>query len=602
MPEDRRLTISSSSRVSPDEVARRTFATARRGFDPAEVRAYLELVARELLASAEREEQWRDELDAAEHRASNPVLDDNTLTAALGQETARVLRSAHDAAAELVARAEADSLRLRTHAQDEAEQVQARAEQIATDRSSQAEAAVSDLWRRAKEEAEGRVESARLEAESLVAQAANEGRAMVQEAQELRARVLGDLNRRRRVLHSQIEQLRAGRERLAETISEVRHSVDRITDELFRAEDEARLAAEAAGRQVATQDDFDELERPLDDAHSAVGTESGTEDVTGADGDADGAHDGDGGDGAAGSGEDPAASQAVEDLFARLRAERVGQGQSAEPIQLTAGGPDAGGPDDGSTGAEAEAGAATGSVEDPASASPDETDASGEGDPSGEATEAGDPSLTRRTELMASALTVLNRRLKRALQDDQNDVLARIRAGKGWGPGVLPSDEDHMARYVKAALDPLSDAARAGVVFAGGDEDPPPVTDLAQELATAIVTTLRRRLEDGSAAVDSGDDAALVDSVGAAYREWKGARLERLAGDQAVAAFSLAVLSSSAPVVELRWVVDDDGVQCPDCDDNALAGPLRRGEEFPTGHTHPPAHAGCRCLVVPANA
>jgi DivIVA domain-containing protein len=39
MPEDRRMTISSSSPLSPDEVARRTFATARRGYAPDEVRA-----------------------------------------------------------------------------------------------------------------------------------------------------------------------------------------------------------------------------------------------------------------------------------------------------------------------------------------------------------------------------------------------------------------------------------------------------------------------------------------------------------------------------------------------------------------------------------
>ena len=106
-------------------------------------------------------------------------------------------------------------------------------------------------------------------------QARTEGRAMVQEAQELRARVLADLSRRRRVLHSQIEQLRAGRERLAETISEVRHSVDRITDELFRAEDEARLAAEAAGRQALAQEEglsreLDEHDVPLREATSST--------------------------------------------------------------------------------------------------------------------------------------------------------------------------------------------------------------------------------------------------------------------------------------------------------------------------------------------
>jgi hypothetical protein len=33
-----------------------------------------------------------------------------------------------------------------------------------------------------------------------------------------------------------------------------------------------------------------------------------------------------------------------------------------------------------------------------------------------------------------------------------------------------------------------------------------------------------------------------------------------------------------------------------------LAGPVPRGEAFPTGHPHPPAHAGCRCLLAPMDA
>ena len=78
---------------------------------------------------------------------------------------------------------------------------------------------------------------------------------MVEEAQGLRARVLADLARRRKVLHAQIEQLRAGRERLAETVKDVRRSVDVIADDLFAAEDNARLAAEAAGREAVARPD-----------------------------------------------------------------------------------------------------------------------------------------------------------------------------------------------------------------------------------------------------------------------------------------------------------------------------------------------------------
>ncbi|MDR3649296.1 MAG: DivIVA domain-containing protein, partial [Acidimicrobiales bacterium] len=250
MPEER-LTISSSARVHPDEVARHTFGTTRRGFDPAEVRSFLEHVARELVAAADREQELRRALVEAERLAANPVLDEATLTASLGLETARVLRSAHEAAAELVARAENDAARMRAQAQEEAEDLERSSHQSAHDRSAQAEAAAAETRRRAHEEATARLDGAKLEAEALVTQTRSECRAMVQEAQELRARVLADLARRRRVLHSQIEQLRAGRERLAETIGDVRHAVDHITDELFRAEDEARLAAEAAGRNAA---------------------------------------------------------------------------------------------------------------------------------------------------------------------------------------------------------------------------------------------------------------------------------------------------------------------------------------------------------------
>src|ERR1700730_1006957 len=253
MPEER-VTISSSARMHPDEVARHTFGTTSRVFDPAEVRTFLEYVAREMVAGADREQELRRALADAEHRAVNPVLDEATLTAALGLETARVLRSAHEAAAELVARAENEASRTRAQAQEEAEQLQRHTEQSAHDRSAEADAAATELRRRAQEETTSRVEGAKLEAEALVTQARAECRTMVQEAQELRTRVLTDLARRRRVLHSQIEQLRAGRERLAETIGDGREDVDHISDELFRAEDEARLAAEAAGRNVAHEE------------------------------------------------------------------------------------------------------------------------------------------------------------------------------------------------------------------------------------------------------------------------------------------------------------------------------------------------------------
>ncbi len=596
MPEDR-LTILSTSRVHPDEVARHTFGTTRRGFDPAEVRSFLEHVARDLQAVADREQELRRAVAEAEHRAANPVLDEATLTGALGLETARVLRSAHDAAAELVARAESDAARLRAQAQEEAEQLQRHTEQSATDRTAETDAAVAELRRRAQEEAAARIEGAKLESEALVTQTRAECRSMVQEAQELRARVLADLGRRRRVLHSQIEQLRAGRERLAETIGEVRSAVDTIADELFRAEDEARLAAEAAGRQVAQEEVADIT---LETAGDGLGAAGGT----------------------VGGGEEPSPRQSVDELFARLRAEASTVAAPVGAPVGPAGGSEARepGPGDAGPGETAKrrarpaadqvarpkpgppagaAGAPTEAAETPPAEGAAE---SGPVAPEGAAADV-DPVVAQRDEVLTPLVATLARRLKRALQDDQNDILDRLRARGSWTAEVLPAEAEHAQRYVRAGLDQLLEAARAGATFAGGKADEAPgVEDVAAELASDIVTPLRRRLEGEGPSVNEGDESALVELVGAAFREWKGARTERLAGDHAVYAFARAALAAVPVGTALRWVVDDDVAECPDCDDNALAGPVPSGEDFPTGHPHPPAHAGCRCLLAPATA
>jgi hypothetical protein len=539
----------------------------------------------------------------------------------------------------------------------------------------------ADTRRRAHEEATVRLDAAHSEADGLVEQARVECRAMLLEAQELRSRVLGDLTRRRRVLHSQIEQLRAGRERLAETISGVSHSVDRITDDLFRAEDEARMAAEAAGRQLAAQGEMgalaaatsgpvevrsapEEIGVPSTDPASdeADRQEAPTvlvapEEIGVIDVEANG----------------PSKEQTVEELFARIRAERGPEDDSERgdeedtdevPVVVAVEGPEVPeGPQapDAHEGPEA---AGRGVGEKAASSkkgvpparsetgkAPDDTQASGgsraksntktsvdrkasvdeaevvseasagsrawegsqdrEGSaataPEGEADETGepesDPMLARRNEVLQPITATLARRLKRALTDDQNDILDRLRGAKGWSPDVLPPQDEHLERYLGAGAEPLAEAAGAGATFVGGKpDDAPDVEEFVSDLATAIVVPLRRRLEGEDEPLDASDEAFMVEHVGAAFRDWKGARIERLATDEAVAAFSRAVLAASDSGTRLVWVVDDDGIECPDCDDNALAGPTPRGEAFPTGHPHPPAHAGCRCLLSPFDA
>ncbi|MGH9018760.1 MAG: hypothetical protein ACRDY1_13505, partial [Acidimicrobiales bacterium] len=285
--------------------------------------------------------------------------------------------------------------------------------------------------------------------------------------------------------------------------------------------------------------------------------------------------------------------QAVDDLFARLRAERgraeeAGPPATAPPVASTAAGsPSVPAPIE--VVADPLPPAAGDDADDPPTASVDD--------------EAPDPLLAERDDMLGPIVATLARRLKRALQDDQNDILDRVRANGGWGPDILPSADDHQRRYVTAGAEHLLDAARSGAAFAGGKPDDAPRVDaIAGELASAIVGPLRRRLDGAGGSVDVGDDSALIEHVGAAFRDWKGGRVERLAGDHALAAFSQGSLAAADPAISLRWIVDDGGTQCPDCDDNALAGSQRPGDSFPTGHSCPPAHAGCRCLLAPVEA
>lgn len=70
-----------------------------------------------------------------------------------------------------------------------------------------------------------------------------------------------------------------------------------------------------------------------------------------------------------------------------------------------------------------------------------------------------------------------------------------------------------------------------------------------------------------------------------------------MVGDALAAAWALGVYDATPPGRTLQWIPMVEG-NCPDCDDNALE-PTVRGRQFPTGQPFPPAHPGCRCLLVP---
>jgi DivIVA domain-containing protein len=188
----------------------------------------------------------------------------------------------------------------------------------------------------------------------------------------------------------------------------------------------------------------------------------------------------------------------------------------------------------------------------------------------------------------------LTRTLKRILQDEQNGVLERLReGGRAGASSVMSAIDEQATSFTAAAAPALAAAYRAG----GGDTDDTAGFALGGKLATDLAAPLRERLE--RVVATAGDDMEeLAEAVRAAYRHTKLQEIEQLVRHHTAAAHALGAYAATAAGTLLQWVVDDEG-PCPDCHDNTLAGPTAKGEAYPTGQDHPPAHRGCRCLLVP---
>ena len=113
-----------------------------------------------------------------------------------------------------------------------------------------------------------------------------------------------------------------------------------------------------------------------------------------------------------------------------------------------------------------------------------------------------------------------------------------------------------------------------------------------------VIGPLRERLSVAIDSGDAGDTGGLVERIGARYREWKNQSLERSLGEVLASAWTRGVYDAVPDEAVLWWIPFEEG-RCSDCDDNALE-PTVKGKQFPTGQALPPAHPGCKCLLVPA--
>src|SRR5438309_2520952 len=205
MADDRdRIVISSGLGLTPEEVVDRSFSTSFRGFDQGDVRRFLQRVADELRAAAERQREMHRQLEDARERAAHPDLDEGEMTAVLGEQTTRILHSAREAAAEIKGKAEEAAARTLREAQEQSARLRADAESLLARRVEEADEVAGEIRRGAETQAATVRSSAQAEADAELDAARTRGREMVAEAQAVRERVLGDLARRRRLAHVQI--------------------------------------------------------------------------------------------------------------------------------------------------------------------------------------------------------------------------------------------------------------------------------------------------------------------------------------------------------------------------------------------------------------
>jgi DivIVA domain-containing protein len=604
------VTIPRPDPSSPDDVAGATFSVARRGYDQSEVKDLLRMVAAELARSQERERTLERELRAAQRATTNPAvaLDEEVVTRLLGEEAARILSTARDAASHIKIRAEENAAQLLREASDEAQRLRE-------------DASLESARRRA---------DASADAEAELEMAKQQGREMVNEARAYRERVLAELSRRRELARQQIEQMLHGRDRLLQAFERARLAAVDVMAEMAPLGEPAEyvnldpitgpvpttlpaasirpvpatppheLDGVVAAAPVVSDPDLeiepvvivDEIPESDSTAVEVEAAETVESDSTAvevvevvetpeSDSTADEIpsnvvalfagerHDARVADAPVTAADD---GLQADDVFAKLRAaraDRVAETVSADVTSVFARTPEA----------------------------PDEPE-----------TEIEDSVFARRDAALTPVIVAAARKLKRVLADEQNDVLATLRRNEPVTSlaALLPGGTEQLDRYTSAVRADLIDAAHAGATSIDGKgksvhgkavNRPDTVQPAIDALAGSIVAPLRDRL-DRAVAAAAGDNVGLGDSVRALYREWKNQRIDDRLEHVVHLAFGRGALAVLKPGTPVCWMVDPHGPACPDAEDNALGGVVPAGEEFPTGNTYAPAHEGCRCMLA----
>jgi len=213
--------------------------------------------------------------------------------------------------------------------------------------------------------------------------------------------------------------------------------------------------------------------------------------------------------------------------------------------------------------------------------------------------------LRARADILGQTTGEAARRLKRLLQEDQNDVLHRLRTQKGKGAlhENIASEKEQLDRFRKPLtvllLNAFSEGRRIGGADGLGNASRAVDALISKQVVSPLRNELCRVIDRGLTAGDT--PSAISERANDVFRVWKGARTELLGEGIVYAAFHQGVLdafSGNRQAVK-RWILSLDESQCPQqiCKTNAAQGSVSAKATFSSGHVSPPAHGGCTCSL-----
>ena len=625
------ISFSKPDPSSPAAVGSAQFNVTLRGYYQGEVRDFLRMVSAELARLQEREKFLESEMRAMQTRGlSDPgVLDEATVTTLLGEETARVLSVAREAAQQMRDRAAETAERMVREAASE----------------------VARMREEAEIEASRRRSDASSDSESEIELAKQQGREMVNEARAYREKLLAELATRRELARQQIEELIRHRDRLKEAFERASLAASGAVGDLTDFDAAAEEFQQAVPVVIETspisvikpqevepsnvlpfdrekfEDDVEQQVQPVSEESKpeiAVDEIVETPEVINVD--------------------SVVEIKTVDSIETNQSPdEEPDNGHRAKIVQMF-----------GRTSRRLHPSTDKPEVEIQETSAPEKIEESKEPEPTAKKTSVDDlfarlresgaqsvassvknsttptkkekPSETkvkaptpiepdlkmfeRRDTALVAVDEVVAKKLKRVLADEENAMLNYLQSKKAQVAleKVLPSVENQLQNYVEATSKELVEAAMSGAQSLSKSlkadlrkkvSNTSVMQVMSKKLADDIVYPLRERIQKcvERSAGDASEMSSLIRTV---YREWKMQQIDKLVGDISRLAYSRGAYLVLETGTKVCWMVDPNGPPCSDAEDNSLAGQVACGEKFPTGHEHPVIHSGCKCLVVPA--